>query len=73
MMAGLTAEELALLQQRLAEAASDARAEALASSTSFMRFLERAGILWLVDRIPDIVANVKDWLAKIFEPLLNSF
>jgi len=34
--------------------------------------LERVGILWLVQRIPDIVANVKDWLAAIFDPLLNS-
>ena len=72
-MAGLTAGELELLQQRLAEAKSDARAEALASGTSFLRFLERAGIAWLVQRIPDIVANVKDWLATIFDPLLNSF
>jgi hypothetical protein len=72
-MAGLMADELKLLQQRLAEAESDARAEELASSTSFQRFLERVGILWLVQRIPDIVANVKDWLATIFEPLLNSF
>ena len=72
-MAGLTADELKLLQQRLAEAESDARAEALASGTSILRFMEPAGILWLVQRIPDIVANVKDWLARIFDPLLNSF
>jgi len=72
-MAGLTAGELALLQQRLAEAESDARTEALASGASFLRFLERAGISWLVQRIPDIVANVKDWLASIFDPILNSF
>jgi len=26
-----------------------------------------------VQRIPDIVANVKDWLASIFDPILNSF
>jgi len=71
-MTGQTADDLALLQQRLAEAESDARAEALASGKSFLRFLERAGILWLVHRIPDIAANVKDWLASIFEPLLNS-
>ena len=71
-MKELTAEDVALVLQRLAEAESDARAEALASSKSFVRFLERAGILWLVQRIPDIVANVKDWLANIFEPLLNS-
>jgi len=71
-MKELTAEDVALVLQRLAEAESDARAEALASGKSFVRFLERAGILWLVQRIPDIVANVKDWLANIFEPLLNS-
>ena len=40
-MTGLTADDLALLHQRLAEAESDARAEALASRTSFLRFLER--------------------------------
>lgn len=57
----------------MAEAESDARAEALASRTSFLRFLERASILWLVQRIPDIVANVKDWLTTIFDPLRNSF
>jgi hypothetical protein len=65
-MTGLTAHEIALLEQRLGEAASDARAEALRSGASFFRFLERAGILWLVQRIPDILDNVKDWLANIF-------
>ena len=71
-MKELTAEDVALVMQRLAEAESDARAEALASGKSFVRFLERAGIAWLVQRIPGIVANVKDWLANIFDPLLNS-
>jgi hypothetical protein len=71
MMTELTADDVALVLQRLAEAESDARAEALASGKSFVRFLERVGIVWLVQRIPNIVANVKDWLANIFEPLLN--
>jgi hypothetical protein len=70
-MAGLTAEEIALMHQRRAEAASDARAEALASGTSFLRFLERACLAWLAGRLPEIVANVKDWLVRILEPLLS--
>jgi hypothetical protein len=71
-MAGFTAEEIALLQERLAEAASSERMEALTSAQGFRLFLERVGIAWLIEKLPGIVANVRDWLREILEPLLDA-
>jgi hypothetical protein len=71
-MAGLTAQEIALLQERLAEAASADRVEALTSGQGFIHFCERVGIAWLIERLPGIMANVRDWVRDILAPLLDA-
>jgi transposase len=68
----LTSEELALLQQRLAEAMAYERTEALSSWESFLSFLRREGMYWLSERLPQLVDNAIDWLASLVRGIFNS-
>ena len=70
-MAELTAGELALLKQRIAEALADERAEALSSGKSFVRFLEKVGALWIWDRLTEMGGDIFGWLWSRIEPFLS--
>ena len=71
-MSSLTAEEISLLHQRLAEAKAFERTEALSSWESFLSFLRREGMHWLSERLPQLVDNAIDWLTSAIKGILDS-
>jgi hypothetical protein len=61
----LTEAEMSQVKQMLEQASAAKRKEAISSMTSFEQFLDRNGLLWVLDKIAAVI-NVLDWLRRVF-------
>ena len=68
-MTKLSEQELQIAVKALTNASGQEQVIALSSQSSFISFLKRSGLIWLANKVRDILEDIWDWLIDTISDL----